>query len=79
MRKLPAAAQWWLLPLILTFLMTAVVAAISTVQALGVVPGLLVIWFKAWMWSWLVAAPTMMLVMPFARRFVARLTEPPRR
>lgn len=77
MPKLPARSAAWLLPLVLTFLMTFIVAGISTYRAIGAAPNLLGIWLTSWMWSWAIAFPTMLFVMPLARRIVAALSEPP--
>ena len=77
MSKLPARAAVWLLPLVLTFLMTFIVAGISTFRAIGAAPNLVSMWMISWMWSWAVAFPTMFLVMPLARRIVGAITLPP--
>lgn len=65
------------LPLVLTMLMTIVVSGITTVMALGFQSGWYVVWCKAWLASWAIAFPTMVLVLPFARRLVARFVEAP--
>jgi hypothetical protein len=75
MRKLPAKAAMWLLPLILTGFMTIIVSGISTARAVGFGPATANLWFASWIWSWAVAFPTMLVVMPLARRLVAAMTE----
>lgn len=78
MPKLPARSAAWLLPLVLTFLMTFIVAGIATIRALGAsAPNLVATWMTSWMFSWAVAFPTMLFVMPLARKVVAAITEPP--
>ena len=53
--RLPPGAAAWLMPLVLSLLMTFVVSAISTLRALGPGPEFLAAWPAAWMLSWLVA------------------------
>jgi hypothetical protein len=76
-RRLPSRYATVLLPLILSIVMTFVITAIATIQSTGMVPGALSVWLKSWGASWLVAFPTILVVLPLARRIVARLVEPP--
>ncbi|WP_428030640.1 DUF2798 domain-containing protein [Ancylobacter sp.] len=78
-RKLPARYAAILLPLVLSVLMTFVVSAIATLRSLGAGPDFLATWPVAWGLSWLVAFPTLLLVLPVVRRIVALLVEPPGR
>lgn len=73
---LPPSAAAWLMPLVLSLLMTFVVSAISTLRALGPGPDFLAAWPGAWMLSWLVAFPALLLVLPLVRRIVAWLVAP---
>jgi hypothetical protein len=60
--------------LLLTCFMTFVVAGISTLLAIGAGdPGFLWLWFVAWMSSWAVAFPTILLVAPLVRRILTRV------
>jgi hypothetical protein len=60
--------------LLLTCVMTFVVAGISTLLAVGVsAPGFLGLWFVAWMFSWAVAFPTILVVGPLVRRILKRI------
>ena len=79
MQKLPPRYNAIAMPLALSMLMTIVVSGISTLMALGWVPGWHGLWLKAWLLSWAVAFPTMVVVLPIARRMVARVVEPPPR
>ncbi len=74
--RLPPGAAAWLMPLVLSLLMTFVVSAISTLRALGPGPEFLAAWPAAWMLSWLVAFPALLLVLPLVRRIVAWLVAP---
>lgn len=76
-RKLPARYAGIVMPLLLSILMTCIVSAISTLRGLGPVQGFLRIWLGAWAWSWLVAFPTLLLVLPLVRRATAALVELP--
>ena len=59
---------------LVTFIMTCVIAGISTALAIGPGdPAFLVTWFWAWMTSWAFAAPIMTVVAPFVRRILGRI------
>ncbi|MBF6135457.1 DUF2798 domain-containing protein [Nocardia otitidiscaviarum] len=70
-RKLPARYASLVLPLLLSILMTLVVSFISTVNGRGFDAGFLGIWLRAWGVSWLIAFPTLLLVLPLVRRVTA--------
>lgn len=67
MQKLPPRYGRILVPVVLTFFMTAIVAGLSTVIAVGMSWTALKIWPGAWMASWAVAAPTALFVLPLAQ------------
>ncbi len=71
---IPARFAPLLFGLILSGLMSFIVSGISTVRAAGLGPDLAGLWFSAWLASWLVAFPTVLVVAPIARKLVARLT-----
>jgi hypothetical protein len=74
-KKLPAHYATILVPLVLSVLMTFVVSAISTLKSLGPTPAFLTTWPVAWAISWLVAFPTLLVVLPLVRRIVALAVE----
>ena len=74
--RLPPGSAAWLMPLVLSLLMTFVVSGISTLRALGPGPQFLSEWPGAWGLSWLVAFPVLLLVLPLVRRIVAWLVAP---
>ncbi|OAF13023.1 hypothetical protein AYJ54_45650 [Bradyrhizobium centrolobii] len=76
-RKLPARYAPIVMPLVLSILMTAVVSIISTLKSLGPTPAFLATWPGAWGLSWLVAFPTLLVVLPMVRRIVACLVASP--
>ncbi|MBR0673495.1 DUF2798 domain-containing protein [Roseomonas soli] len=55
--------------------MTFVVSGVSTVLALGVTDEVLARWPVAWAMSWLIAFPTVLVVLPIVRRLVGRFVE----
>lgn len=61
----------------LSMIMSAVISGVSTVTAVGLAPELPGVWIQAWLSSWVVAFPAVLVVAPLARRIVGRLTRPP--
>lgn len=70
-KKLPARYASLIMPLVLSVLMTFVVSAISTLKSLGPTPDFIATWPAAWALSWLVAFPTLLVILPLVRRIVA--------
>jgi hypothetical protein len=75
LRKLPARYGALVMPLILTGMMTFVISGISTVNALGFTQLVLRDWPRAWMISWVVAYPTILVVLPVVRWLTARVVD----
>ncbi len=78
-RKLPPSAATFVMPLILSILMTCIVSAVSTLRNIGLVEGVAGHWLQAWGLSWLIAFPTLLLVLPLVRRIVGLLVQTPAR
>ena len=76
--RLPARYGAVLMPMVLSILMTFVVSLIATIRAIGLTEDFLARWLPAWGLSWLVAFPTLLLVLPLVRRIVNALVEPQR-
>lgn len=57
-----------IMPLLLSTLMTLVVSLVTTFTALGLAGFTLSGWLQAWGMSWLIAYPTLLLVLPLVRR-----------
>jgi hypothetical protein len=76
-RRLPARYGTVVLPFLLSIVMTFVVSAIATLRALGPSPDFLATWPVAWGLSWLVAFPTLLLILPLVRRLMALIVAPP--
>lgn len=75
-KKLPARYASLIMPLVLSVLMTFVVSAISTLKSLGPTPDFIATWPAAWALSWLVAFPTLLVILPLVRRIVALIVAP---
>jgi len=73
--KLPARYATVVMPLLLSVLMTFIVSLISTWRGVGLVPHFLQVWMGAWAWSWAVAFPTLLAVLPLVRRATAALVD----
>lgn len=71
--KLPSAYAAWVMPFLLSVLMTFVVSAVATLRSIGPAHGFLAIWFSAWILSWIIACPTLLLALPLVRRATAAL------
>lgn len=59
--------------LILSGLMSLVVAGISTFRATGLVPGYMAMWTQAWLTAWVFAFPIVLVAAPIVRRAVQHL------
>lgn len=77
MRRLPPRFNVVAVPFVNSVLMTFIVSGVSTWRAIGFAPYFTGSWMGAWAWSWIVAFPIIVVVMPLARRMVAAVVEPP--
>lgn len=75
-KRLPARSAGFVMPLVLSILMTFVVSGIATLRSLGPTNAFLTTWPAAWGLSWLVAFPTLIMLLPLVRRIVGWLVEP---
>jgi hypothetical protein len=62
--------------LILSGLMSLLVAGISTYRAVGLGDAFAGLWISAWLAAWLVAFPVVLVVAPLAHRAVSLLVSP---
>ena len=65
--------------LLLSGLMSCVVSGISTMRSIGFAEILVAKWMTNWAWSWSVAFPAVIVVLPLVRAIVARIVAPPPR
>ena len=63
--------------LVLSALMSFVVSGIATFRNFGLVDDFFSLWIGAWVPSWLIAFPVVLVVAPIARRFVGMLVKAP--
>ncbi len=77
MKKLPPAAMHVVMPFLLSVLMSAIVSFVATLKAIGITPDLMLSWLKAWGVSWVVAFPTVLVVLPLVRRLAGLIVESP--
>jgi Protein of unknown function (DUF2798) len=77
MKKLSHRWQGVALPLILSIMMTTIISGVSTAKALGLGPGFASAWLIAFGVSWIVAFPTLLIVLPLVRRIVSLIVAPP--
>ena len=73
--KLPARSARWVTPLLLSLFMTCIVSLISTLKGVGITPGVLRTWLGAWAISWVIAFPTLLLLLPLVRKATAFVVE----
>jgi hypothetical protein len=59
--------------LLLSGLMSFLVSGLSTILAAGIDSGLPALWLRAWLSSWAVAFPAVLVVAPFVRRILHRI------
>lgn len=78
LRKLPARYAGIVMPLVLSIFMTCVVSAIATLRSVGIIDGVHWLWLQNWALSWVVAFPTLLIILPVVRRVVGLLVAPPR-
>ena len=76
-RKLPARYAAVVMPFFLSVIMTCIVSLISTLHSVGLSRGVLMLWMTAWGLSWIIAFPTLMLLLPLVRRLTAMVVQMP--
>jgi hypothetical protein len=76
MARLPARYELPLFALLLSGLMSLLVSGVATLNAIGPIAGFTTKWLAAWLGSWAVAFPAVMVVAPLVRRVVARCVQP---
>jgi hypothetical protein len=74
--RLPNRYAAVVMPLLLSVFMTCIVSAISTLRGVGLSARFIELWPSAWALSWLVAFPTLLMVLPLVRRLTAALVQP---
>ena len=72
MKKLPAQFELPLFALLLSGLMSFIVSGVALMRNLGDLPSA-ALWINAWLASWLVAFPAVIVIAPLVRKIVSRL------
>jgi hypothetical protein len=71
---IPAKFAPLLFSFFLPIIMSCVVSGVATLKAAGLSDDFTALWAAAWCKSWIVTFPTILVVAPLTRRFVARIT-----
>lgn len=77
MKKLPPSYGPIVMPLILSVLMSAIVSAVATLVHVGGGAVFLAKWPGAWAASWIVAYPSLLIVLPVVRRVMEAIVATP--
>jgi hypothetical protein len=75
--KLPARYAAVVMPFFLSIVMTCIISMVSTLRGVGWVPGLLHLWLGSWAISWVIAFPTLLIMLPVVRKLTGLLVESP--
>lgn len=71
----------WLMPLLLSGLMSGSISAFNLLLNKGLVHNFFQLWLKSWSLSWLIAFPLIMVFLPLVRKFLMQfvsLSDQPR-
>lgn len=69
--KLPQRTLILLVPLLLSFFMSSIVSFISIINSQGISSFQLDIWFYSWMASWMIAFPSVFILLPMVRKMAS--------
>lgn len=75
MKKLPNKYSGIVMPFILSCFMTFIVSLISLIRAKGFSLSIINLWPSAWIISWAIAFPILLLILPFVRKIVNFIVE----
>lgn len=73
---IPARYAPLLFGFLLSGMQSCIISGVATLSALGLPPDFLERWMSAWLHSWAVAFPAVLVIAPFTRHLVGRLTRP---
>ena len=73
---LPKRLEPYAFGLLLSGMMSFLVSGLSTALAVGVNANFPLFWLSAWLPSWAIAFPSVLVVAPFVRRILARIVIP---
>lgn len=75
--KLPPQALHILVPLFLSCSMSCIVSLVSTLMSVGFSGFVFIEWLGAWMFSWLIAFPSVLILLPIMRKFALLFVKQP--
>ena len=75
--KLPVKSIAWIMPLILSGLMSASLSCFNMWMYSGFFEGFFQAWLNSWLLSWLVAYPLILIFLPLVRNFLLQITQTP--
>lgn len=73
---LPKRLEPYAFGLLLSGMMSFLVSGVSTALAAGLNAGFPLLWLSAWLPSWAIAFPGVLVVAPFVRRILGRIVRP---
>jgi hypothetical protein len=72
---IPAKFASFLFSFVLSIVMSCLVSGISTYNVVGLVDGFFNFWMIAWLKSWLIAFPAILVVAPLTHKLVGKITK----
>ena len=70
---IPAKYTQLIFSFFLSIFMSCVVSGVSVFNTTGLIDGFVGLWMTAWLKSWVVAFPTILIIAPLTRRLVEEL------
>lgn len=71
--RLPVRFAPFIMALQLSVVMTMVVSGVSTLRGIGLSEAFLHVWLASWFMSWIIAFPTLLILMPVVRAVTGRV------
>ena len=68
----------WLMPLILSGIMSGAISCYNLILSRGLGDGFLTVWLSAWSKSWLLAFPLILVVLPLVRNTLLKFVDAPK-
>ena len=68
----------WLMPLILSGIMSGAISCYNMILNRGLAEGFLALWLPAWGKSWLLAFPLILVVLPLVRNTLLKFVDAPK-
>jgi phosphotransferase system glucose/maltose/N-acetylglucosamine-specific IIC component len=76
--KIHPKHMMWLMPLILSGIMSGSISCFNMLLNKGFVDGFFSLWLHAWSLSWLMAFPLIMIFLPLVRKFLMQFVDQPK-